>query len=83
MSDPSKESWTEGHQQASEPDFYGKWISVNSSDKPEDCACVHISCGDSVYIGLYDSEYKKWRQAGEKGFCNPTHWMSLPEPFEQ
>ena len=72
------ESFTEEDQQASEPDFYGKWISVNSS-LPKCCDEYLITYKNKFrLICDYDSLNELWSD-DDVEMKNITHWMPLPE----
>ena len=59
-----------------------KWIPV-SERLPDDWEIVDIYTHGEVLVGLYDSEIKRWREAGEAGYSPVTHWKPRPEPPEK
>jgi len=76
---PEDIGWTEAHQQNSEPDFYGKWISVE--DKlPEPGTWVLGYTGNLVQMLFLDGVSPViW--LGYEGDWDlfVSHWMLLPE----
>ena len=78
MPNPESTDWTKEHQQASEPDFYGKWVSVNDSMPTKDGRyLIHNNSGNIVTRMYYTHHDKLF-------FANvvATHWMQLPNPPE-
>ena len=81
--DYTKHEWTEGHQAASEPDFYGKWVSVKKSlpvlkrGLYSDWVLVADKRDGRVFVhqDRYDFEDNAWVSA-----VNPSYWMPLPQP---
>ncbi len=73
----TSEGWTEGHQQASEPDFYGKWVNVKHR-LPEKDGQYWTYSPDEKYIKHHVYIYNAYHKTFN---CSkPTHWMPLPEP---
>ena len=63
-----------------------KWISVKDR-LPEDGEIVLV-CGSrgGVYTAVLNKpgQYKGWHKLNSKiHYCDPTHWMPLPEPPEE
>jgi len=90
--DPNDLEWTEQHQRDSEPDFYGKWVSVNNK-LPESIdgnvlvyfaetgsiETVHIpDYFDGITYGSDTYENQLYTKWYKSQ--NITHWMSLPGP---
>lgn len=76
MNDHTSESWTEEDHQASEPDFYGKWISVKDQ-LPEHLTSVICFRPNASFDARRICLYK---DSGFKSVYRVTHWMPLPEP---
>ena len=77
--DPTSEYWTKEHQENSEPDFYGKWVSVNSRLPDVNENVLSVDNKGRVYNSTWKGKYFKcvglvWEHD------NVTHWMRLPEP---
>jgi len=60
--------WTEGHQQASEPDFYGNWIDVNI-EQPKPFQTVIVACygGATMTSKYYGKENCDFIVRGKRG----------------
>ena len=61
-----------------------RWISVTER-LPEENVVVLVFGGKSIYTAYYGkSKYGGglvWHKLNSKNhYCNPTHWMPLPEP---
>ena len=57
-----------------------KWISVKDR-LPEDDTSVLVFGGKSMYIAQCFNNGKSWYRIGTRNhYCNPTHWMPLPNP---
>jgi len=92
MNDPSSELWTEEDQQASEPDFYGKWVRCEKELPPIGMPVLAISHDGSsqaiprVVCRLNTDYGWAWNNVGNDPACYAenqayfNYWMSLPEP---
>jgi len=68
--------WTEKYQTASEPDFYGKWISVeNKLPQKRKKVLVNVNAYGVHFDRIINGEWREY-----KGYV--THWMPLPNPPE-
>lgn len=77
MITPDSPLWTEEHQQASEPDFYGKWISVKS-ELPTDKRVMAYTPNTDKSMEYRFIPAGMFKQVAS----DATHWMSLPNPPE-
>jgi len=80
MITPESEGWTEEHQAASEPDFYGKWESVETN--PPTSPGDYIVAGSKNRVGMafwYMGDVVPIWDSCTLG-TDPTHWMHLPPP---
>ena len=73
------ENYSEAEQQASEPDFYGKWVSVNSR-LPKDHVTV-LAYGESarsdVFMAFMSGD--EWLDNEDcETIVGITHWMDKP-----
>jgi len=61
-----------------------KWIPVTER-LPEEEEVVLVWGGASVYTAKRHNKYGGlmwWKLNSKQHYCNPTHWMPLPEPPE-
>ena len=75
---PHDIGWTEAHQQASEPDFYGKWVSVNHSMPQKDGRYLIHKHSGHIVTTMYYTHHDNLFFGG----VIATHWMPLPNPPE-
>lgn len=87
MKNHTSESWTEEDQKNSEPDFYGKWVSVEDrlpEEKPFRFQSVIVAKENGTVL-------QAWYNTKVKSFMKNnlslvdlnhkvTHWMPWPEP---
>lgn len=73
--------WTEAHQQNSEPDFYGKWISIDVKEPPHGKS-VLVGHTDHDMVGhakLYGTHWVVCASNDRFSKCDVTHWMEEPD----
>ena len=61
-----------------------RWIPVTER-LPEEEEVVLVWGGASVYTAKRHNKYQGlmwWKLNSKQHYCNPTHWMPLPEPPE-
>jgi len=76
----TSESWTKEDQQASEPDFYGRWVELRK-EAPSQGQKVLISDGENIgHAQIVFNACKIVASNDLVRLDTVTHWMSLPEP---
>lgn len=85
MSDTNHTSpdWTDKHQENSEPDFYGKWISVEDELPDMGFPVLMWGCDENPITGYRTNTESgaRWYEYGsDEWMVGVTHWMPLPEP---
>ena len=60
-----------------------QWISVSERLPNKTMRCLVYGSGGGIYTAEFikSGDWHKWHKLNSKNhYCNPTHWMPLPEP---
>ena len=74
------EFYSKEEQEASEPDFYGKWLHVGAAPPQVDFAVIACCDDDVEQCTFREHEQHYWFELPCGKVFEATHWMPLPPP---